>query len=287
MGIVAPRAKPELRHRFQRMLLIFLATYVTAAVAVALLQRWFIYHPTVLGTNALNVWAGSQGLERWRNPAGQAIGWKRLSRTQPAQGRVLITHGNAGCAVHRSHYVDALQQAAALDVFILEYPGYGDRPGSPNEQSLFAAAAEAIQLFGTNGPVYLLGESLGTGVTAYLAGTQPAHIAGLLLVAPYNNMTEVARSRMPIFPVRWMLRDRYRADEYLQHYRGPVGVLLAGRDELVPNASGRRLYAGYAGPKRLWETPEATHNDLADQPATFWMEVVSFWQSPAKPTTRH
>jgi len=33
---------------------------------------------------------------RWKNRAGQAIGWKRMSPLHAAQGRVLITHGNAG-----------------------------------------------------------------------------------------------------------------------------------------------------------------------------------------------
>ena len=41
-----------------------------------------------------------------------------------------------------------------------------------------------MQLLGTNRPVYLVGESFGSGVAAYLAGTRPDRVAGLMLLSP-------------------------------------------------------------------------------------------------------
>jgi len=66
----------------------------------------------------------------------------------------------------------------------------------------------------TNGPVYLLGESLGTGVAAHLAGTYPTNVAGVLLIAPYNRSPTWRNIHMPIVPVRWLLRDRFPSEEY-------------------------------------------------------------------------
>jgi hypothetical protein len=217
-------------------------------------------------------------MERWKNPSGQTIGWKRMSLLRPAQGQVLITHGNAGCAIDRSDYALAIQQSAALHVFILEYPGFGDRPGSPSERSLFQAADEAFELLVTNGPVYLLGESLGTGVAAHLAGTYPTNVAGVLLITPYNRLADVAQYRMPIVPVRWLLRDRFPSEEYLRLYHGPVVMLVTTRDEVVPYKFGRRLYDGYAGPKLLQESNNSEHNTISDQGLEFWKQVVEFWQ---------
>ena len=57
----------------------------------------------------------------------------------------------------------------------------------------------------------------------------------------------------------------------------PVAVLLAGLDVVVPNRFGRRLYEAYAGPKKLWEIPTASHNDLCDRPAEWWKELFAFW----------
>jgi|YelNatPaOPRAMG01_1025707.scaffolds.fasta_scaffold02902_7 pimeloyl-ACP methyl ester carboxylesterase len=252
--------------------------YVLAAAVLALSQRQMIYHPTTAPTRVLEAWAQAAGLLPWRNATGQRIGWMHRYPTGPAQGQVLITHGNAGCAVDRAFYVPVLQRVAALDLFILEYPGYGDRPGSPSERALLAAAEEALGCLASDQPVYLLGESLGSGVAAYLAGRHPERIAGVLLIAPFDNLTHLAQHHMPLLPVRWLLKDRYPSDRHLAGYRGPVAVLLAGRDEVVPTRFGRRLYDGYAGPKKLWESPQARHNEVYDQPARFWGEVISFWR---------
>ena len=57
-----------------------------------------------------------------------------------------MVHGNAGYAVHRAVYADALQRAANVDVCVLEYPGYGFRDGDAREASFCAAADEAVAL---------------------------------------------------------------------------------------------------------------------------------------------
>src|SRR6185312_8903200 len=143
---------------------------------------------------------------------GAPIGWKRPSPVQPAQGQVLITHGNAGCAFQCAHYVDAIQPIAPLDVYIVEYPGYENRPGSPTEHTLYAAADEALNLLPKNRPIYLVGESLGTGVATYLAGKHPSQIAGAVLLAPYNSLVSVAQAHMMILPVGVLLADRFPSE---------------------------------------------------------------------------
>ena len=90
----------------------------------------------------------------------------------------MIMYGNGSTAVGSGHYADEIQAVAAFDVFILEYPGYEDRPGSPSQKSLFHAADEAFHTLPVNQPIYLVGESLGSGVASYLAGTYPDKIAG-------------------------------------------------------------------------------------------------------------
>jgi hypothetical protein len=250
-----------------------------ACVGCASFQRRLIYFPPVFTGEQVGGFAESQKLERWQSPDGTPIGWKRLAPVQPALGDVLITHGNAGCAFQCGHYADVLQQAAALNVFIVEYPGYADRPGAPSERTLDESAADAFQLLATNRPVYLVGESLGTGVAAYLAGRFPDRVAGLALLGPYNRLADVAQAHMPVFPVRWLLCDRFPAEEDLRRYHGPVAVLVGGRDTVVPAKFGRRLYDGYAGPKQLWEFPQCDHGSVMLQPPEVWKQIVAFWQA--------
>jgi pimeloyl-ACP methyl ester carboxylesterase len=182
-----------LGRRFRLALLFCGALYLAACVVCAVGQRRLIFFPPLFTAEQVDVLAKTAKLERWRNSAGQAIGMMRASPTQPSAGRVLLVYGNGSCATGCARYADAIQQVVALDVFILEYPGYADRPGNPSQESLFRAADEGLRLLGTNGPLYLVGESLGTGVAAYLAGTYPDRVAGVALFAPYNRLADVAQ----------------------------------------------------------------------------------------------
>jgi pimeloyl-ACP methyl ester carboxylesterase len=265
--------------RIMTLILVCLGLYALAALAVMLLQRAMIYHPGRAAAGVLEAAANAEGFEPWANGADTRIGWKRLHGTGAARGRALIFHGNAGYALDRADYAKALQTAMGFDVYILEYPGYADRPGAPSQKALYDAAEEAFQLLRPNGPVHVVGESLGTGVAAYLAGTHPESVGGLFLFTPFNNLASVAQRHMPIFPVRWILWDRFPSDEFLEKYHGPVAVMLAGNDEVVPNEFGRRLFDGYGGPKKLWEVPGAAHNDVHTQPPEFWKAVAAFWES--------
>jgi pimeloyl-ACP methyl ester carboxylesterase len=276
----AERSKPPVLKRLLLLLLLAcLVFYVVATVFVSFNQRWFIYPAPKLASQSVDQMAQSANLERWTNSSGQFIGLKRRSPEQPAAGSILITYGNGDRAVSYSGYASGIQSVLPLNVFILEYPGYADRAGSPSQQSLFRAADEAFQLLDTNKPIYLFGQSLGTGVAAYLAGTHSDKVAGVVLVSPYNCLTDVAQYHMPIFPVHLMLIDRFPSEDYLRNYHGPVGMVVDGRDKVIPGKFGFRLYNGYTGPKHLWVFQDGGHATIMEPPEQFWKEVVEFWQT--------
>lgn len=268
----------------RRWMKILAVLYLVLTVLVFLIQRRMLYHPNNAPLDILAKLAAGQGFQPWQNASGQVIGWKHLAETTLAHDRVMIVHGNAGSAVDRMHFADDLRSAGTFDIYILEYPGYGARSGTPSQKNLFGAANEAFDLLKKEGPIYLIGESLGTGVAAYLAGAHPEMISGVLLIAPYDNMVDVAQFHMPIFPVRLLLRDRFSSSVYLKNYNGPVGVILAGQDTIVPSRFGRKLYDAYAGPKKLWEMPESGHNDLSMQPAAWWKQLGGFWTLHVHPS---
>jgi hypothetical protein len=247
-----------------------------AGVGCASFQRRLIYFPPIFDTATAERLGQAAGLERWLDRNGQPIGWKREAPIQPAQGRVLIVHGNAGAAVQCAHYADAIQNVVSLDVFMLEYPGYGDRPGKPSERSLEKSAVDALNFLSGPGPVYVVGESLGTGVAAYLAGTCPDLVAGLILLAPYGSLTDVAQAHVPYLLPRVIMVDRFPAGKFLRNFNGPVAVLVGGEDRVVPAKFGRRLFDGYDGPKRLWEFPNADHGTVMFQTPEKWREIIGF-----------
>jgi hypothetical protein len=253
--------------------------YFGFCMAMAFGQRSFIYHPRVYSVSDVEQMARLANLERWTNTSGENIGFKRLAPKQPAQGSVMIMYGNGSTAINSAHYATDIQQIAPFDVYILEYPGYEDRPGPVTEKKIYAAADDALQALPANQPVHLVGESLGSGVAAYLGGEHSQRIAGMILISPFTSVAAVANYHFPILP--WLLlTDRFPAKKYLRTYHGKVGVTVDGKDTVVPEKFGLRLYHEYHGPKKLWQFPDGTHCQITEDPAVFWKEAIAFWQSP-------
>jgi len=134
----------------------------------------------------------------------------------------------------------------------------------------------------TNQPIYLVGESLGTGVASFLAGKFPERINGIILLSPYDRLANIAQSRYPWLPARWLLLDQFPSENFLKSYHGSVGVMLDGRDRIVPEIYGQRLYDGYAGAKKLWRYPDSGHIQIGEAPENFWRAVVKFWKGDKK-----
>ena len=263
---------------FRRLLLALVIFYVGACGLVFIFQRHLIYLPVVRTVAAVDQLARAAGMERWTNFSGQCIGLKRTCTHQPSAGSVLMLYGNASSAVGCSVYADVIQSVAPLDFYVVEYPGYEDRLNAPTRASLMAAAQEAFQSLDLHRPVYLVGESLGTGLASFLAGEFPEKTSGIILLSPYHRLAEVAQSHYPWLPARWLLQDDFWPEKYLRNYHGRVAMMIDGQDEVVPAAFGQRLFDGYAGPKKLWEYPGRHHVELGESPETFWKAVAEFWR---------
>jgi pimeloyl-ACP methyl ester carboxylesterase len=259
--------------------------YVGLCMVLAGCQRSMMYLPARSTEAAALLLGESAGLSAWRNPAGELIGWQALH--QPVtRNAILIFHGNAGSAAHRSYLVYGFQPALAG--YVLEYPGYGSRSGSPAETAFYTAAEEAFQQLQPHyDHIYLAGESMGCGVATHLAAKYPDRVAGLVLITAFDSLTEVARHHYPIFPVRLLMRDRFESAEHLKSYQGPVAIMLAEEDEVVPFRFGKRLHDGYDGPKKLWVQSGRSHNTLDYSSAhPWWHEVQRFLNVTQSSTAR-
>jgi pimeloyl-ACP methyl ester carboxylesterase len=106
-------------------------------------------------------------------------------------------------------------------------------------------------------------------------------MAGLLLLTPFDSLANVARHHYPLLPIRWLMRDQYPAQEWLKNYHGPVTVILAADDSIVPAKFGKQLHDSYAGPKQLIVADHADHNDLLHAlPQSSWEQALQFVLPP-------
>ena len=262
------------------MLPLVIIAFCLIFLALLIFQRWLIYFPTKIPAAVIGQVAREHGFGPWKNAAGEIIGWQ-VPAGGVATGSVLIVHGNAGCAVGRDYLAQPIHRAAegSMDVFVLEYPGYGARAGMPTMASLLAAAEEAFQLLPAGRLKYVVSESIGTGVAAELAKNHPHEVAGMALLVPYHNLAAVAQRRMWFLPAYFLLLDRFDPEECLKGYRGPVRFVVAGKDEILGPATGVKLHDSYQGPKELQVLEEAGHNQVSGQTPAWWREVMAFWKA--------
>ena len=265
----------------RRILITVAVAYFFLCACGCALQRKLLYFPTKIPADAVVQAGVGHGFVPWRNPAGQIIGWK-IPASGTALGSVLIVHGNAGCAIGRDYLAQPIREAADMDVFVLEYPGYGARDGSPSKKSLIAAAEEAFQLLPANSPRYIVSESIGAGVACDLAKNHPSEVAGMALFVPYHNLAAVAQRHFPFLPAYFLLLDRFNPAKSLKSYHGPCEFILAEADEILGSSTGKKLSDGYAGPKNLQIIAGAHHNEVSGQSAAWWREVFAFWRENSK-----
>ena len=112
--------------------------------------------------------------------------------------------------------------------------------------------------------VSAIGASLGSGVASQLAAQRP--LERLALITPFDSMVATARAHYPLFPVNWLLDERYESDRALSGYRRPVLILHGGRDDIVPEANTLRLVSTLPAPPTVVRVAEAGHNDIDAHP---------------------
>jgi pimeloyl-ACP methyl ester carboxylesterase len=262
--------------KYDALLKILILLAVPTAVGY-LMQSRLVYMPARYSAVDLIRVANQQSLALWPTQDGQ---YRGLVTAGPggSRGTVVVFHGNAGSALNRLHYVAALEPLG-FKVVLAEYPGYGAREGRPSERALVADAKATIRLAEKDfdGPLYLWGESLGSGVAAAAAGDASLPVEGLVLLTPFASLPEVAQSVYWFWPVKWMVRDKYNNAENLRGFEKPVAVLVAGKDELIPRKQVQALYDSLATEKRMWVFEGAGHNTWPAAPDEgWWQEVADF-----------
>jgi pimeloyl-ACP methyl ester carboxylesterase len=127
-------------------------------------------------------------------------------------------------------------------IYLLSYRGFGASEGRPEESALLA---DALALFDQvarehpGQPISVIGRSLGSGVASYVAGRRP--VERLALVTPFDSLSETAQAHYRWLPTRWLVRDRYDSVAHLRGYFGPILVVRATADDVVPAPNTQRL----------------------------------------------
>jgi pimeloyl-ACP methyl ester carboxylesterase len=222
-----------MRRMLTSLVVVAVLAYAAACAALFFFQRSLLYFPQPAHVATPLV------------PVEGRVGVVASHRALPGAQAVVYFGGNGEDVTQA--FAPLAQAFPQHALYLLHYRGYGRSSGKPTEADI---ADDALALFDQvhrqHPQVTVIGRSLGSGVATRLASRRPA--ARLVLVTPYDSIEDIAAARFRVFPVRWLLLDKYASWRYAAQVQAPTTVRqhrdaddpLRGRSRHAAPAAGHR-----------------------------------------------
>ena len=237
--------------------------YVVITVIVYFYQRKLLYHhfsPQITGEGLIH---NFETINFKTSDNFVLKGWFHLKNSN--KKTILFLHGNAGNLDNR---IDKLNSLGSMEInfLIIAWRGYSGNLGSPSEVGLYKDALGAIKWLNekgiSNDQIVLYGESLGTAIATEVG--QNKNFAGIILEAPFTSMVDMGQKIYPIFPVRFLLKDKYESKNKIKNLKSPILVLHGRKDKIVPFYMGEKIFEMANNPKFKYFTDLDDHMMIFD-----------------------
>jgi uncharacterized protein len=257
--------------------------YVALLVVLWLVESRLVYFPgaeRTLTPARADLDLGAQPVEFITADDVRLVGWVMPAAAGTSAYWLLICHGNAGNLSQFDrpvHY--ARLRRLGLNLLAFDYRGYGESAGSASESGLYQDADAAYRYLREElkvpaDRIIVFGHSLGSAVAVDLASRVP--VAGLIVEGALSSVVQRGQELYPFIPVRWMARNRFSSIDKVSGITVPKLFLHATRDEVIPIAHGRRLFAAAPEPKTFVEL-DGSHGDAFDvDSARYFGSIADF-----------
>lgn len=198
----------------------------------------------------------------------------KLWVVNPGQSRAVLYFGGNAEDVYLNA-PDLARNFPDRTAYLVNYRSYGGSGGSPSESALYADALAVFDAVDErHQEVAAIGRSLGSSVAAYLASQRP--VERVVLVTPYDSAVAVAKGIYPVYPVRWMLKDRFESVRYAPEVRAPTLIVTAEQDRVIPLEHSERLAEAFdQAPVQRLVIPGTGHNSISG-PQAYWRGIAEF-----------
>jgi pimeloyl-ACP methyl ester carboxylesterase len=233
-----------------KFLAIIVLLYFVIGLILYLSQRNFIFYRTPKIEDIESVYYKS---------CGETI---EVHVVNPGLEKAVIYFG--GNAETVGYNIDPMKDLIpAQTIYLVNYRGYSGSTGTPSEKALFEDALTIYdRIKEDHKSISVIGRSLGSGVATYLAVERD--LEKVVLVTPFDSIKNVAQRSFPIYPMGILLKDKFESVKIAKEIKGPTLILIAGRDQVIPNARSIALAAVFTKEILTIETiHEADHNDIS------------------------
>ena len=243
---------------FIKSFFLLILIYFVITVVVYFFQRKLLYHPFSPQITGKGLIHNFETINFKTSDNFELKGWFHLKNSN--KKTILFLHGNAGNLDNR---IDKLNFLGNMDInfLIIAWRGYSGNPGKPSETGLYKDALGGIEWLNkkgiSNDQIILYGESLGTAITTEVA--QNKNFAGIILEAPFTSMVDMGQKIYPIFPVKFLLKDKYESKNKIKNIKSPILVLHGRKDKIVPFYMGEKIFEMANNPKFKYFTDLDDH----------------------------
>jgi len=193
---------------------------------------------------------------------------------------LLYFGGNAEAVAFNA--LDFTRALPDYSVYLVNYRGYGGSSGRANEQALYSDALSIYdQLSSQHSSIGVIGRSLGSGIASYLAAKR--NISHLVLVTPFDSIEAVAQAQFPIYPMTYLLRDKYDSAARSKDIKAKVLLVIAEHDRVIRRPRSNALVAAYTPLNPgVAIIKNADHNDISQFPK-YYQVIRAFLQQQHQP----
>ncbi len=182
---------------------------------------------------------------------------------------MLFFHGNGGNLYHRLDKISLINKIP-INIFIIDYRGYGKSTGKPSEKGLYIDAFSAYDYLVRERKIkpeniILYGESLGGAVAIDLAGK--VTVAGLITEGTFSSAKDMARFFYPFMPPIFF-PVMFDSTSKIKNVTVPKLFIHSRDDEVVPFRFGKKLYEAANEPKEMAEIlggHNSMYSDVSDE----------------------
>jgi pimeloyl-ACP methyl ester carboxylesterase len=191
---------------------------------------------------------------------------------------VLYLHGNDLNLGSNVDHIAALYRLG-FSILAVDYRGYGKSEGAfPSESQVYEDAEAAWDYLVRARNIdprraFVYGHSLGGAVAIELALRRP-EAAGVIAESAFTSIADMARIGYWMFPVDWLLNQRFDALAKSAKLRMPVLFIHGTADTEVPYTMSERLFAAAPEPKSLTLIPRAGHENCASVGGALYSRAV-------------
>jgi len=206
----------------------------------------------------------------------------RLHLTNSEFPNILFFHGNGEVSSDYDEF-GAIYNKYGMNFLAVDYRGYGRSSGTPtvthmidDAHTIYVETKRLLEQGGYNGPLYIMGRSLGCSCAIELAGSYQDEIAGLIIDSGFSQTLPLLIALgVDIHNVGISEEEGFCNVQKISRINKPTFILHGQFDQIIPLSSAEILQANSPAKNKQFQViPGADHNTIIEKVGEMYFAAI-------------